>query len=50
MFSTFSPWIALDDARREGILDDLRDIAETEFGGIVERPYLTSMFLAERLP
>lgn len=48
MFSTFSNWIAVEQPRREELLDGVCDIAEREFGGLVERPYLTAIYTAQR--
>jgi SAM-dependent methyltransferase len=48
LFASFSPWLALDEPLRTEILDDLQQIAEDQFGGVVERPYLTAIYLAER--
>ena len=48
LFSTFSPWIAMPDARREYVLDRLAELADTRFGGVVNRPYRTRMVLAQK--
>lgn len=48
MFGSFSPWLALPADQREAALDGLEDIAGTEFGGTVERPYLTPIYIARR--
>jgi SAM-dependent methyltransferase len=50
MFASFSPWLALPPERREVALDELEAMADVQFGGIVERPYLVPMYLAQRLP
>jgi len=50
MFATFGAWISLDDALREELLDDVERIAWHDFGGEVRRPYLTVMYMAQRLP
>ncbi len=48
MFGSFSPWLAIEPIRRTALLDELQAIADTQFGGVVERPYLTPMYLARR--
>jgi SAM-dependent methyltransferase len=48
MFASFSPWLALPPDQRTLALDALQALAAGEFNGIVERPYLTSMFLARK--
>jgi SAM-dependent methyltransferase len=49
LFASFSPWLALDPEPREAVLDDLEALAHDLFGGVVERPYLTPVYLAQRL-
>ena len=49
MFASFSPWLALAQPQRTAALDALEELAESEFGGVVERPYLTAVYLAQRL-
>ncbi len=49
MFASFSPWLALPTDERGVVLDALEALATDEFGGVVERPYLTSIYLAQRL-
>lgn len=48
LFSTFSPLSALEPGRREEILDSVARIAETEFGGRVERELITSIYTARK--
>jgi SAM-dependent methyltransferase len=48
LFATYSPWLALPEARRTASLDALERIAREEFDDAVVRPYLTSLFLAQR--
>jgi SAM-dependent methyltransferase len=48
LFATFSPWLALDGASRQRLLDELEALAAERFG-IVERRYLTPIYLAQRL-
>jgi SAM-dependent methyltransferase len=48
MFASFSPWLALPLEQRTIALDALQALAAGEFKGIVQRPYLTSMFLAPK--
>jgi len=48
MFGSFSPWLALAPQRRTAVLDALEELARDGFGGLVERPYLTPVYLAER--
>ena len=48
LFATFSPWLALDSATRQRLLDELERLAAEQFG-TVERRYLTPIYLARRL-
>lgn len=48
MFATFSPWLALPDERRRVALDAVEQLAHERFGGVVERPYLTSIYMARK--
>lgn len=49
LFATFSPWLALPAKRRGIVLDAVEQLARHEFAGVVERPYLTSIYLAQKL-
>ncbi|HUG64659.1 MAG TPA: class I SAM-dependent methyltransferase [Gaiellaceae bacterium] len=48
LYSTFSPLSALEPARREAFLDEVAQIADTEFGGRVEKPLVTSVYTARK--
>lgn len=48
MFGSFSSWLALPDEHRTAVLDAVEDLARERFGGVVERPYLTPVYLARR--
>ena len=48
LFGSFSPWLALDAERRTRTLDAMDALARDEFGGVVERPYVTAVFAAPR--
>lgn len=48
LFGSFSPWLALTPERRARVLDAMDALARDEFGGVVERPYVTAVFAAER--
>lgn len=48
LFASFSPWLALPVERRTRALDALVRLADERFGGVVERPYVTPVFLAQR--
>jgi len=48
MFASFSPWLSLPHRERAIVLDAIEDLAQARFGGVVERPYLTSVYLAPR--
>jgi SAM-dependent methyltransferase len=50
MLATFAGWIALPEPRRTEVLDEAERIARDEFGGRVERPYQTLLYMAPRLP
>ncbi|MGD9752436.1 MAG: class I SAM-dependent methyltransferase [Acidimicrobiia bacterium] len=50
LFGTFSPFLALPPATLQATLDDLAAVVDHELGGTVERPYLTPVYLAQRLP
>ena len=49
LFGSFSPWLALPADQRTVVLDALEALARDEFDGVVERPYLTSVYVASRL-
>jgi hypothetical protein len=46
MFASFSPWLALAPDERTVVLDALEKLATEEFRGVVERPYLTTVYVA----
>ena len=48
LFGSYSSWLAIPDPRRAVLLDALESLARDPFGGRVERPYLTSIYLAQR--
>jgi hypothetical protein len=48
MFASFSPWLALPIGERRVALDALEQLANDTFGGVVERPYVTPVYLARR--
>jgi SAM-dependent methyltransferase len=48
LFSTFSPWLALPEARRSDMLKEVERLARDAFKGCVTRPYQTVIYLAER--
>lgn len=48
LFSTFSPWLALPEKRRNATLDALERLAREQFDGVVVRPYQTHLYLARR--
>lgn len=48
MFGTFSPCLALPWSQRAMVLEAIEQLATGTFGGVVERPYLTLMYLAQR--
>ena len=48
LFATYSPWLALPEKQRNATLDALERVAREEFDDEVVRPYLTSLFLAQR--
>ncbi len=50
LFASFSPWMALPDSTRHRILDEVEHLANAKFGGVVERPYVTALYLAQRQP
>lgn len=47
-FASFSPWLALPPDRRKVALDGLACLVDEEFGGVVERLYVTPIYLAQR--
>ena len=49
MFASFSPWLAVDPDIREPLLDDLEQLAVDDFDSLVERPYLTPIYRAQRV-
>jgi len=50
LFASYSPCLALPADTRAEVLDAIEGLADGRFGGVVERPYLTQMFLARRQP
>lgn len=46
LYRTFSPILALRDRERERFLCDLASIADEQFGGCVERPFITVLYTA----
>jgi SAM-dependent methyltransferase len=48
LYSTFSPISVLAPERRKEFLDSVARIAETEFGGRVEKPLVTSLYTARK--
>jgi hypothetical protein len=45
LFASFSPWLALPPDQRTRVLDELERLAHDHFGGVVERPYLTPIYV-----
>jgi SAM-dependent methyltransferase len=45
LFASFSPWLAVEPDLRSRLLDEVERLAVEEFGGIVERPYFTAVYL-----
>lgn len=50
LFGSYSPCLALPADERAAVLDAIQTLATDTFGGAVERPYLTVMYLARRAP
>jgi SAM-dependent methyltransferase len=48
VFSTFSPFLYVDERKRTELLDELERIARTEFDDRVEKPILTSLYTARK--
>lgn len=48
LFASYSPCLALPPADRARVLDAIEQLATVTFAGVVERPYLTLIYLAER--
>jgi SAM-dependent methyltransferase len=48
LFASYSPCLALPPAERAPVLDAIEQLATDTFAGIVERPYLTAIYLAQR--
>lgn len=48
LFASYSPCLALPPDERAAVLDAIEALATDRFGGRVERPYLTLMYLARR--
>lgn len=47
-FASFSQWMALEDSARIALLDEIEQLAVDEFGGAVQRPFITAVFTAQR--
>jgi len=50
LFATYSPCLALPESQRAVVLDAIEELATDAFGGVVARPYLTQLYLAQRRP
>jgi hypothetical protein len=50
LFATYSPCLALPASQRATVLDAIEELATDAFAGVVARPYLTRLYLAERRP
>jgi SAM-dependent methyltransferase len=50
VFSTFSPFLVVDERTRTEVLDELERIARTQFDDRVEKPIVTSLYTARRPP
>lgn len=48
LFGSYSPWLALSPQRRRVVLDAVEKLAVDDFGGTVERPYLTPIYVASK--
>ena len=48
LFASYSPCLALPAADRARVLDAIERLAADTFAGVVERPYLTLIYLAQR--
>ncbi len=48
LFGTFSPIRALAPDRRDALLDEIRRIADEEFGGRVTKPLVTALYTASK--
>ena len=48
IFSTFSPFLIVDEERRTTKLDELERIARSEFGDRVEKPIVTALYTARK--
>lgn len=48
LYSTFSPIGALQPERRRELLDSVARIADLEFGGVVQKPLVTSLYTARK--
>lgn len=48
LFASYSPCLALPPADRGRVLDAIEQLATDRFAGVVERPYLTLIYLAPR--
>lgn len=49
LFASFSPWLALPPTQRMAVLDEVERLATTDFGGIVERPYVTPIYVTSKV-
>jgi SAM-dependent methyltransferase len=48
LFASYSPCLALTPTERTAVLEAIEHLATETFGGLVERPYLTPIYLAQR--
>ena len=48
LYATYSPWARLPERERAELLDAIERVALEEFGGLVERPFMTTIYTARR--
>lgn len=48
LFASFSDWSTLPEPDRSRALDDIAAIVDDQFGGVIDRRYLTVLYIARR--
>jgi len=49
LLSTYSDHISLEETRRKRLFTDIKNLIDSDFSGVVKRPYLTVLFISEKI-
>jgi hypothetical protein len=48
LLNTYSDHLALDENKRQALFEGIGELIEREYGGVVDRPYLTVLYIAKK--